>query len=312
MKRTFILFLLLTQMVLSISAQDADSLYSKSFLTPGTEAPDFTLMTPTGQSFKLSSQRGRYVVIDFWASWCGDYSRVRPRIDKLTSTYNNIDSVVFVGVSYDTQKKVWMNYLKDNEDFLLNVCELKKWEKTKTSRQYNISHLPTMYLIDPAGKVVIATTDVEILARALKNIDKSKITSKKQDYKKFYKQMDLTFAKYKGGNNALFKYLSSKVKYPKFCEQNGFTGKVTLKFVVGKHGAIDSVYVDNTQIKSYKDSCAVQLTDEKEETIERKCKTLFEAEAVRVVKSMKNWIPASRYDRLVKMKFTVPVTFILR
>jgi len=308
-KRIFILFLLLTQMVLSISAQDADSLYSKNFLAPGTVAPDFTLITPNGTLFKLSSQRGRYVVIDFFASWCRNYSKIRPRIDELTSVYENIDSVVFVGVSYDTHKKTWVHYLNsDKGDFMLHVCELKKWEKTKTPKQYGISSLPTMYLIDPTGKVVMATTDVEKLTMALKNIDKSKITSKKQNYRKFNKLMDLTLAKYKGGNLALFKFLSSKVKYPKFCEQNGVTGKISVMFVVGKHGALDSVYVENTQVKFM----GVQLTDEEQQATERKCKRLFEAEAVRVVRSMKKWTPASRYGRLVRMKFTVPVTFKLR
>ena len=143
MKRIFILFLLLTQMVLGISAQDADSLSSKNFLTPGTEAPNFTLITSSGQNFELSSQRGRYVVLDFWASWCGDCRKIRSRMDKLSKNCN-IDSIVFVGVSYDTDKDTWMNYLKDDiKDQIIQVSELKKWKETETSQQYGIKWIPT-------------------------------------------------------------------------------------------------------------------------------------------------------------------------
>jgi thiol-disulfide isomerase/thioredoxin len=312
MKRTFILFLLLTQMVLSISAQNADSLYSKSFLAPGTEAPDFTLMTPTGRSFELSSQRGRYVVIDFWASWCGDCRKIKPKMDFLSNAYS-IDSVVFVGVSYDTDNEIWKNYVQsDNKDFIIHVSELKKWEETETSQQYGIKWIPTMYLIDPEGKVVMATTDVEKLAKALKNIDKSKITSEKQNREEIFNLMDITFPKYKGGKSALVKYLSSKIKYPKSCELIGSTGKVFVQFVVGKTGTLDSVSVIKTQVKINPNLIGVQLNEEELKMIEQQCKIHFEAEAVRVVRHMKNWIPALRYNHPICVKFTLPVRFKLQ
>ena len=309
MKRIFILFLLLTQMVLGISAQDADSLSSKNFLTPGTEAPNFTLITSSGQNFELSSQRGRYVVLDFWASWCGDCRKIRSRMDKLSKNCN-IDSIVFVGVSYDTDKDAWMNYLKDDiKDQIIQVSELRKWKETETSQQYGIKWIPTMYLIDPAGKVVMATTDVEMLAKALKNIDKSKITSEKQNFEKMFNLMGGIFPQYKGGIPALIKFFSSNIRYPEFCERCGITGKVYVQFVVDEKGVPDKVSVIKTEVQR---KINLQLTDQEQTETVRQCGMLFQAEAVRVVNRMKNWIPATRYGQPVNVKFTLPVTFRLR
>ena len=312
-KRTFILFLLLTQMVLSISAQDADSLSSKSFLTPGTEAPDFTLMTPTGQSFKLSSQKGRYVVIDFWASWCGDCRKIKPRIDELSLAYD-ISSVVFVGVSYDTDKEVWKNYLQnDNKDCIIHVSELKEWKETETSKQYGIKSIPTMYLIDPAGKVVMATTDVEKLANALKNIDRSKTTSDKRNREKILDLVGSKSPSYKGGDRALFKDLSLCIKYPKLCERSNATGTVFVEATIEETGMVDSVCVSKSLVKMNSGSHSMKFVDEGQSATQQECKALFEAEAVRVIRSMKKWNPASRYGHPLKFRhFIFPVRFKLQ
>ena len=309
MKKIFILLLLLTQMVLGISAQDADSISSKNFLTPGTEAPDFTLMAGGGQKFELSSMRGRYVVIEFWASWCGDCRNIRSRMDQLSKDCN-IDSIVFVGVSYDTDKDAWMNYLKsDIKDQIIQVSELRKWKETETSQQYGIKWIPTMYLIDPAGKVVMATTDVEMLAKALKDIDKSKITSEKQNHEKIFNLMGGVFPQYKGGIPALIQFLSSNIKYPEYCDSYGITGKVYVQFVVDETGELENISVIKTEVQR---TIRLQLTIQEQTETVRKCGMLFQAEAIRVVEKMKDWIPATRYGHPVKVKFTLPVTFKLK
>lgn len=313
MKRTFILFLLLMQMVLRISAQDANSLYSNSFLAPGTEAPDFTLMTPAGQSFKLSSQRGRYVVIDFWASWCGDCRKIKNRIDEL-SNFNNMDFVVFVGVSYDTDKEAWTNYLlNENKDIVIQVSELKEWKDTETSKQYGIKSIPTMYLIDPAGKVVMATTDVEMLANALKNIDRSKITSNKQNREKIFDLVGSKAPSYKAGDQALLEYLNSSIKYPKLCERNNATGTVFVEATIEETGMVDSVCVSKSLVKMNSGPGISRPVDEGQIATQPECKALFEAEAVRVIRSMKKWNPASRYGHPLKFRhFIFPVRFKLQ
>ena len=72
----------------------------------------------------------------------------------------------------------------------------------------------------------MATTEVEMLAKALKNIDKSKITSEKQNFEKMFNLMGGIFPQYKGGIPALIKFFSSNIRYPELCERCGITGKV--------------------------------------------------------------------------------------
>jgi thiol-disulfide isomerase/thioredoxin len=312
MKKAFFLCLVMLQMTLSISAQNLDSLYSKDLLKAGTEAPDFTLKTPNGPSFTLSSQRGHYIVIEFWASWCKDCRKIKPMMNKISCSYSP-DSVVFVGVSFDNDKEVWTKYLTSNyKDFIIHVSELKPWKETEVSKQYGIKWIPTFYLIDPNGKVVTATTDVNKLAIALKNIDKSLITSKTQNHKDYYNLLGIVLPQYHGGTHALMKFLSANLKYPKLCEKCGAEGKVLVKFTVDVTGKLDSIHVIKTKLKDIPNLHGKVLTDEERLHYEQQSQTLFNTEALRVVNSMGNWIPGTRYGHPVKSFFTLPISFKLR
>ena len=78
-KRFFTLVAMTVMLATATAAQDADSLYAKGLLQPGTEAPDFTLASPDGSRHSLSSLRGSYVVLDFWASCAPTAARTYPR-----------------------------------------------------------------------------------------------------------------------------------------------------------------------------------------------------------------------------------------
>lgn len=150
---------------ISAMAQDADSKYATNLLKPGTEAPDFTLNDLNGKSHKLSSLRGNYVVLDFWASWCSDCRKDMPEMKRLYERYGK--EVQFVGISFDDKKENWEKYVQSNELKWLQVSELKKWKDTGISKAYNISWLPTMYVLDREGKVVLSTVMIEKVAAKL-------------------------------------------------------------------------------------------------------------------------------------------------
>ena len=84
------------------AAQDADSLYAKDLLQPGTQAPGFTPASPDGTMHSLSSMRGSYVVLDFWASWCPDCRKDVPAMKELHDKYGQ--RIKFVSVSFDDNK----------------------------------------------------------------------------------------------------------------------------------------------------------------------------------------------------------------
>lgn len=152
-------------------AQDADSKYATELLRPGTEAPDFTIAnsgTPADGT-SLKDLRGRYVVLDFWATWCPDCRKDIPVVRDMHSLYAS-DSIVFVGVSFDKDAAVWRRCVADSSMAWMQHSELKPWKETRISQAYNIKWIPTLYLIAPDGRVALATVMPEKLEAELRRI----------------------------------------------------------------------------------------------------------------------------------------------
>ena len=152
----------------NVSAQDADSLYAKDLLQPGTEAPDITLAAPDGTRHSLSEMKGSYVVLDFWASWCPDCRKDIPEMKRLHDMYGQ--RIKFVSVSFDDKKDNWTRCIESNGMDWLHLSELKKWKSTDVSRLYNIKWIPAMYLIDRQGTVILSTVMIDKLAAKLKEL----------------------------------------------------------------------------------------------------------------------------------------------
>lgn len=147
--------------------------YDSLLLRQGEMAPDFTIVNddyPDGLA--ISSLRGKYVVLEFWASWCPDCRRITPAMVELHDRFAS-DSVVFIGVSFDTDKEKWLKYVKDSGMKWLQHSELKKWKKETTiDGPYKVQWIPTMYLIDKQGRIVVGTVDEGKLKAALEGIGK--------------------------------------------------------------------------------------------------------------------------------------------
>lgn len=153
------------------AAQDADSKYATELLSPGAEAPDFAVANP-GAAYDgttLSSLRGRYVVLDFWASWCPDCRKDIKEVRQMNARFGS-DSLVFVGVSFDKDEAAWRKCVSDSAMTWMQHRELKPWKETQISRDYNIKWIPTLYLIGPDGRVRLATVMPEKLRRELEAI----------------------------------------------------------------------------------------------------------------------------------------------
>lgn len=154
-----------------INAEDLDAQYAKDLLAAGTEAPEFSAQTPEGTMVSLSDFKGSYVVVDFWASWCGDCRRDIPNIKAAYERFSPA-GVKFVGVSFDDKKDAWTGAIEEFGLEYTQISELKKWKETNVSPLYNISWIPSMYLIGPDGKVVMATVQSEKLVAKLAEITK--------------------------------------------------------------------------------------------------------------------------------------------
>ena len=149
--------------------EDPDTKYATELLKPGTEAPDFMLPSPEGRMVMLSQYKGRYVVLDFWASWCPDCRKDAPHVVKMYKEFNH-ENVSFIGVSFDVDSVKWREAITKYNMKYAHVSELKKMRETEIAKAYGVNWIPTLYLIDPEGKVVLSTVVSSKINAALKEI----------------------------------------------------------------------------------------------------------------------------------------------
>ena len=118
----------------------------------GAEAPDFEGPTPAGETISLSSLRGKVVLIDFWASWCGPCRRENPNVVKLYDKYK-AKGFEILGVSLDKTASRWTQAIEADNLTWLHISDLKGW-KSKYARQYGVSSIPQTVLLDKDGNIL--------------------------------------------------------------------------------------------------------------------------------------------------------------
>ena len=152
--------------VTEIEPEDLDVKYGADLLPAGTVAPAFTLKGPDGKEVSLEDFKGKYVVLDFWASWCPDCRNDVPKLKELAQKYAS-DKIAFLSVSFDTEKDKWTGYVDENGMDWTHVSPLMKWKETQISQDYKVNWIPSIYLIDPEGKVVKGTVMIGKLEKLL-------------------------------------------------------------------------------------------------------------------------------------------------
>lgn len=147
---------------------DLDSVYAQKLLKPGTTAPDFILPMPNGYRVQLAEFKGKYVLLDFWASWCPDCRKDIPAVKAMYEKYGK--NVVFIGVSFDTDRDRWAKCVADNGMTWRQVSELKRMREAEIAQTYGVQWIPSMTLVGPDGKVVLSTVVLERMEKALENL----------------------------------------------------------------------------------------------------------------------------------------------
>lgn len=121
-------------------------------LAVGQIAPDIELPNPEGELVSLSSLRGNYVLVDFWAKWCRPCRMENPNVVRMYNKYNDQGFEVF-GVSLDRNRQDWLQAIEQDGLNWTQVSDLKYWQ-SDAAKLYNISAIPFALLLDPEGRII--------------------------------------------------------------------------------------------------------------------------------------------------------------
>lgn len=118
----------------------------------GAMAPEISLPTPGGKEVSLSSMRGKYVLVDFWAAWCGPCRKENPNVVRAYQQFNG-ENFTILGVSLDNDKDKWVEAIAKDNLTWTHISDLKGWQSV-AARDYKVNGIPANFLIDPEGRVI--------------------------------------------------------------------------------------------------------------------------------------------------------------
>ena len=137
-------------------------------LAVGQPAPEFEAYTPTNKTVKLSDYRGKYVLVDFWASWCMPCRKENPNLVRMYNTYKD-KGFEILGVSLDNNPGSWMRAIEEDKLTWTNISDLKAWSSDLVI-DYRIKGIPYSVILDPQGNIIAKNLRSKELEDLLKSV----------------------------------------------------------------------------------------------------------------------------------------------
>ena len=169
MKKLIAIVSLILGLGVGLRAQDLDAQYASDLLKVGRKAPELALKDLDGNMVKLSSFRGKNVVLVFWASWCPDCRAEVPMLKEMYSKADP-DKVVFVSVSFDRTLDAVKDFVAEQELPGVQLYDPSGKKDSPVSAAFHVKWIPSLYLIGPDGRIALSTVMAQKVDAAIQNL----------------------------------------------------------------------------------------------------------------------------------------------